>query len=142
MPKHVNNWGNVFGGVILSMVDKAGGLAAMRHARGPTVTVSFNEIEFKEPIYAGELVMCSSRVTYVGRTSIEVWVTVEAENPMTGTQRHTNDCYLTFVAIDQNGRPKPVRPLLLESDEDREHFEHGRRRRENREALDRELEGR
>ncbi len=140
MPRHVNNWGNVFGGVILSMVDKAGGLAAMRHARGPSVTVSFNRVEFKEPIYAGELVTCSARVTYVGRTSMEVWVSVEAENPMTGAKRHTNDCYVTFVAIDPEGHPKPVRPLILETDEDRQYFEQGRMRRASREELDRQLE--
>lgn len=140
MPRHTNNLGNVFGGVVLSMVDKAGALAAMRHARGPCVTVSFDRVEFKEPIYAGELVTCRARVTYVGRTSMEVWVCVEAEHPMTGKIRHTNDCYVTFVAIDAEGKPTPVRELALENDEDRRHFERGKLRREARKNLDAALD--
>jgi len=142
MPMHVNNLGNVFGGVILSMVDKAGALAAMRHARGPTVTVSFDRVEFRLPIYAGEMVTCRARITYVGRTSMEIWVCVEAEHPMTGVIRHTNDCYLTFVAIDSNGRPTPVRGLLLETEDERLHFEQGKIRRRSREQLDARLEER
>lgn len=139
MPMHVNNLGNVFGGVVLSMVDKAGALAAMRHARGPSVTVSFDRVEFKLPIYAGELVTCKARVTFVGRTSMEIWVCVEAENPMTGVTRHTNDCYLTFVAVDKEGRPTPVRGLLLENEADRLYFEQGKLRRTSRRALDAQL---
>lgn len=140
MPMHVNNLGNVFGGVVLSMVDKAGALTAMRHARGPCVTVSFNRVEFKLPIYAGELVTCKARVTFVGRSSMEIWVRVEAEYPMTGEVRHTNDCYLTFVAVDANGRPTQVRGLLLETEDDERHFEQGKLRREARKALDAKLE--
>jgi acyl-CoA hydrolase len=142
MPMHVNNLGNVFGGVVLSMVDKAGALAAMRHARGPTVTVSFDRVEFRLPIYAGEMVTCKARVTYVGRSSMEIWVCVEAEHPMTGEVRHTNDCYLTFVAVDADGRPTPVRRLLLENDEDRRYFEQGKLRRQARQVLDAQLEER
>jgi acyl-CoA hydrolase len=140
MPMHVNNLGNVFGGVVLSMVDEAGALAAMRHARGPCVTVSFDRVEFKLPIYAGEMVTCKARVTYVGRTSMEIWVCVEAEYPMTGERRHTNDCYLTFVAIDAEGRPTPVRGLLRETEEDRKYFEQGKLRRQSRRVLDAKLE--
>jgi acyl-CoA hydrolase len=139
MPMHVNNLGNVFGGVVLSMVDKAGALAAMRHARGPCVTVSFDRVEFKLPIYAGEMVTCKARVTYVGRSSMEIWVGVEAEYPMTGEVRHTNDCYLTFVAVDADGRPTPVRGLLLENDDDLRRFEQGKLRREARRVLDAQL---
>lgn len=139
MPMHVNNLGNVFGGVVLSMVDKAGALAAMRHARGPCVTVSFDRVEFKLPIHAGELVTCMARVTYVGRSSMEIWVHVEAEFPMTGEIRHTNDCYLTFVAIDAKGRPTPVRGLLLETEDDKRHFEQGKLRRLARHVLDAQL---
>lgn len=140
MPMHVNNLGNVFGGFLLSMVDKAGALAAMRHARGPCVTVSVDRVEFKLPIYAGELVTCKARVTFVGRSSMEIWVHVEAEHPMTGEVRHTNDCYLTFVAIDADGRPIPVRGLVLENDEDERHFEQGGLRRRARQTLDAQLE--
>jgi acyl-CoA hydrolase len=139
MPQHVNNLGNIFGGVLLSQVDRAAAVAAMRHAGRPVVTVSIDRVDFKEPIYAGELLICKARVNFVGRTSMEVGVYVEAENLLTGVRRHTNTCYLTFVAIDRDGRPVPVRPLELETDEDRRRFKEGERRREVRRALDREL---
>lgn len=132
MPQHVNNLGHVFGGVVLSMVDRVAAVAAMRHAGGPCVTVSIDRVDFKEPIHAGELVTCHARVNYVGRTSLEVGVRVEAENVFTGEKRHTNTCYLTFVAIDAQHRPVPVPRLLLESEEDRQRFREGERRRQLR----------
>jgi len=139
MPGDVNNLGHVFGGVVLSMVDRAAAVTAMRHARQPCVTISINQVDFKEPIYTGEFVTCSARINYVGRTSMEIGVRVVAEHPISGRRRHTNDCLLTFVAIDENSRPAPVPGLELTTDEDKERFEDGRRRRENREALEREL---
>lgn len=141
MPQHVNNLGHVFGGVLLSMVDRAAAVAAMRHAGRPCVTVSIDRVEFKEPIYAGELVTCHARVNYVGTTSMEIGVRVEAENLLTGERRHTNTCFLTFVAIDEDSRPVPIRKLELETPGDEQRFHEGRRRREVRQALDRELEG-
>jgi acyl-CoA hydrolase len=140
MPGDVNNLGHVFGGVVLSMVDRAAAVTAMRHSRQPCVTVSIDQVDFKEPIYTGEFVTCSARVNYVGRTSMEIGVGVVAEHPITGRRRHTNDCLLTFVAIDENGRPAPVPGLKLVTDQDKERFDEGRRRRENREALEKELE--
>lgn len=139
MPQHVNNLGNVFGGVVLAMVDRAAAVVAMRHAGQGCVTVSIDRVDFREPIYAGELVTCEARVTFVGRTSMELGVRVLAENLFTGVSRHTNTCFLTFVAIDTNGRPVPVRPLALETDEDRRRFREGQRRREVRRALAEEL---
>ena len=139
MPHQVNNLGHVFGGELLSMVDRAAAVAAMRHARRPTVTVSIDRVDFVEPIYTGEVVTCTARVNFVGRTSMEVGVRVEAENLLTGGRRHTNTCLLTFVAIDDNHRPCAVPPLDLTDPEDERRSREGRRRREVREQLDREL---
>jgi acyl-CoA hydrolase len=119
MPHQVNNLGHVFGGEIISMVDR---------------------VEFKEPIYTGELVTCTARVNFVGRTSMEVGVRVEAENLLAGEKRHTNTCFLTFVAIDANHRPCRVPPLDLSDADDERRYREGKRRREVREALDRELD--
>lgn len=139
MPHQVNNLGHVFGGELLSMVDRAAAVAAMRHAGGPVVTVSIDRVDFKEPIFSGELVTCEARVHYVGRTSMEVGVDVVAENLLSGVRRNTNTCLLTFVAIDQNHRPCAVPPLELKTpDEHRRHRE-AKRRREVREQLDQEL---
>ncbi len=139
MPGQVNNLGNVFGGVVLSMVDRAASVTAMRHARQPCVTMSISQVDFKQPVFAGEVVTCRARIHYVGRTSMGIGVRVVAENPITGRRRETNSCYLTFVAIDQDGRPVPVRGLTLVTEEDKERFEEGRLRRESREALEKEL---
>jgi uncharacterized protein (TIGR00369 family) len=139
MPGHVNNLGHVFGGVLLSMVDRAAAVAAMRHAGQPSVTVAINKVEFLEPIYAGELVICTARVNYVGRSSMEIEVEVVAENPISRNRRRTNDCFLTFVAIDENSKPAPVPPLDLKTDEEHQRFEDGKRRREHREELEREM---
>lgn len=139
MPHQVNNLGHVFGGELLSMVDRAAAVAAMRHAGLPVVTVSIDRVDFREPIYTGELVTCTARVNFVGRTSMEVGVRVEAENLLSGTKRHTNTCFLTFVAIDDAHRPAPVPPLELADPEDERREREGRRRREVREQLDHEL---
>jgi acyl-CoA hydrolase len=141
MPHQVNNLGHVFGGQLLSMVDRAAAVAAMRHSRRPCVTVSIDRVDFREPIYTGELVTCTARVNFVGRTSMEVGVRVEAENLLSGTKRHTNTCFLTFVAIDDAHRPSPVLALDLSDPEDERREHEGRRRREVREALERELKG-
>ncbi|HSH75303.1 MAG TPA: acyl-CoA thioesterase [Longimicrobiales bacterium] len=140
MPHQVNNLGHVFGGEVLSMVDRAAAVAAMRHAGRAVVTVSIDRVDFREPIHTGELVTCTARVNFVGRTSMEVGVRVEAENLLSGEKRHTNTCFLTFVAIDADHRPCPVPPLDLSGPEDERRSREGRRRREVREALDRELE--
>jgi acyl-CoA hydrolase len=138
MPQHANNLGHVFGGVILSMMDRTAAVAAIRHARNDCVTVSVDRVDFREPIHLGDLVIMKASVNFVGRTSMEVGVRIEAENLRTGERRHTNSCYLTFVAIDSNGRPVPVPPLLPETDEERRRhsaaMERRRRRLEERNA--------
>ena len=130
MPNMANNLGNVFGGVILSLIDRAAAVAAVRHARCPCVTVAIERVEFREPIHLGELVIAKANVNYVGRTSLDVGVRVEAENMVTGQLRHTNSCHLTFVAVDGEGRPKPVPPVVPESGREQRWFEHARLRRQ------------
>ncbi|MDQ3309710.1 MAG: acyl-CoA thioesterase [Gemmatimonadota bacterium] len=133
MPDQLNHHGNVFGGEILALVDKTGGVVARRHARLPVVTVSMDRVEFREPVYATDYVEAHGRIVYVGRTSMEIMVTVEAEQLETGERRQTNLCFLTYVALDRhNGRPAPVPPLILETDEDRRLHAAAERRRERR----------
>ena len=101
-------WAHVFGGVILSMMDKCAAIAAFRHSRASVVTASIDRVDFREPIYLGDLVVMKASVNFAGRSSMEVGVRVEAEDLLTGRRRHTNSCYLTFVAVDSNGRPIEV----------------------------------
>jgi len=138
MPQHANALGHVFGGVILSMMDTTAAVSAMRHARMTCVTASVDRVDFREPVHVGDLVTMHSSVNYVGRTSMEVGVRVETENLLDGNRRHTNSCYLTFVAIDRNGRPVEIPPLTPETPEElRRHSaakERRRRRLEERDA--------
>ena len=121
---------SVFGGVIMSMVDRCAALSAMRHAGGQCTTLSIDRILFKEPIHVGELVEVRSRVVFVGRTSLVVLADVYAEDIAHGTRRYTNECWLTFVHLDEEGLPTPVPPLQLETQEDRLMNELASRRRE------------
>ena len=143
LPTHANNLGHVFGGVILGMMDTVAAVSAMRHARATCVTASIDRVDFREPIHLGDLVIMKSSVNYAGRTSMEVGVRVEAEDMLTGHRRHTNSCYLTFVAVDRNGRPMEVPSLVVETpDEVRRNAAAGERRRrrlEEREAEARHL---
>lgn len=137
MPEHANNMGHVFGGVILSMMDKCAAIAAFRHSRAGVVTVSIDRVDFREPIHLGDLVVMKASINYVGRTSMEVGVRVEAEDLLTGVRRHTNSCYLTFVAVDRNGRPIEVPDIQPETEDEQRRYaaaqERRRRRLEERE---------
>jgi acyl-CoA hydrolase len=121
---------SVFGGVIMSMVDRCAALSAMRHAGGQATTLSIDRILFKEPIRVGELVEIRSRVVHVGRSSMSVLANVFAEDIASGERRHTNECWLTFVHLDELGKPAAVPQLRLETDEDRSLHDIAARRRE------------
>jgi acyl-CoA hydrolase len=130
MPQDASLLGNVFGGVMLAMMDKAAAISAFRHAHSICVTASIDRVDFREPIHVGDLVIMKASVNFAGRTSMEVGVRVEAEDLIAGVRRHTNSCYLTFVAVDRDGRPIPVPPLLPETpDEIRRHAAAIERRR-------------
>lgn len=132
MPQHANNLGHVFGGVILSLLDRVAAVSAIRHTRENCVTVSVDRVDFREPIYVGDLVVMKASVNFVGRTSMEVGVRVEAEDLATGVRRHTNSCYLTFVAIDENHRPKAVAPVVPETDDEKRRYQAAQERRRRR----------
>jgi acyl-CoA hydrolase len=132
MPGDSNNLGHVFGGVILALMDKTAAVAAIRHSRNDVVTVSIDRVDFREPIHVGDLVILKASVNFVGRTSVEVGVRVEAEDLITGRRRHTNTAYLSFVAIDRNGRPVEVPGLAAETDEERRRMAAGAQRRARR----------
>lgn len=137
MPHQVNNAGNIFGGELLAMVDRVAAVCAMRHSGRPCLTIAIDRVDFREPIYAGELVTCTARVNFVGRTSMEIGVHVEAEDLLSGEKRHTNTCLLTFVAVGPDRRPVTVPPLDLSDGDDERRYNEGKFRRKLRLALDR-----
>ena len=127
-PEHSNSLGNVHGGVILKLCDECGGIIASRHARRPAVTVTVDSVTFHQPVLLGRLVFVHGRITWVGRTSIEVKLRVEAENLLTGEVTHTNSAYFVYVALDSERRPTPVPDLRLETDDERLRFAAGKQR--------------
>jgi acyl-CoA hydrolase len=129
LPHDANNLGHVFGGTILAMMDKTAAVAAIRHARMSCVTASIDRVDFREPIHLGDLVVMKASVNYVGRTSMEVGVRVEAEDMITGRRRHTNSAYLTFVAIDRNARPVEIPLVVPETAEEERRYREAQDRR-------------
>jgi len=131
-PEHANNLGNVHGGWIMKLVDEAGALACMRHAQRRVVTVAIDSMVFRQPIKIGDLVLLTAEVTSVGRTSMEVEVQVEAENPITGERIPTNNAYLVYVALDDAARPVQVPPLIAETEDEKRRQVEARRRQARR----------
>jgi len=124
--------GNVHGGVIMRLADTAAALAAIKHAGGLCVTVSVDELTFREPVHVGEVLTLHASVNDVGHTSLECGVRVEAENPITGRHVHAATAYFVFVALDAAGQPRPVPPIEAISDIERRRQRAAKRRREAR----------
>ncbi len=132
MPQHANLMGNVFGGVILALVDRVAAVCAIRHSHRQCVTVSVDKVDFREPIHVGELITAFARVNFAGKTSMEVGVKIVAENVLTGEKRHTNSCYVTYVALDDTGRPTEVPPIVPETPDEKRRYERAAKRRATR----------
>lgn len=131
-PQEANTAGNVQGGVIMKLIDLTSGIVAQRHTRMNVVTASVDRIDFLHPVYIGDVLFLKASLNLVGRTSMEVGVRVESENPLTGEIRHTASAFLTYVALGKSGRPVEVPPLILETAEDERRNKDARTRREVR----------
>jgi acyl-CoA hydrolase len=132
LPEDANPAGNVHGGIIMKHIDMTGGVVAMRHARSNVVTASIDSLIFHYPVFIGDLVTLKASLNMVARSSMEIGVRVETENLFTGEKRHTASAYLTFVALDRNGRPTQVPPLILETEEEQRRNKAAMSRREIR----------
>ncbi len=131
-PSDSNQVGNVFGGTILKMIDKAAAVCSFRHAEKPCVTVAMERVEFKIPIRVGDFVVVEAQVNHVGRSSIEVGVEVYAEDLAKGERRHTNSCLVTMVALGKDGRPAEVPALKLETPEEKRRWKDAEARKKAR----------
>lgn len=129
LPNDANTLGNVLGGKVMHLVDLAGALAAIRHARCPVVTASVDYMNFLHPIHIGQLIVLHASVNRVFRTSMEVGVRVEVENLVSGDIRHTSSAYLTFVALDKQGNRVPIPPVIPETEQEKRRYEEAERRR-------------
>lgn len=132
LPEHANILGDVHGGVILKMMDETGAICAMRHAGRTCVTLAVDSMKFHSPVHVGQLLCCRGRVTWVGNTSIEVEVHVNAEDAILRTTTHTNSGHFVYVALDDERQPVKVPGLVLETDSDRKAFADAQARRQQR----------
>lgn len=131
-PSEANPAGNVFGGEILKHIDMVAGIVAQRHAQSNAVTVSMDSVNFLKPVYVGNVLKLNARINYVHKSSMEIEIKVEAEDIESGQETITGTAFVTFVALDKNGKPAPVPKLLLKTDGDRQKFEEGKQRMEKR----------
>jgi uncharacterized protein (TIGR00369 family) len=138
-PEDANPAGNVHGGVIMKLIDNAGGTVAARHARKNVVTASIDRLSFHKPVYIGNLITLKACLNMVGTTSMEVGVRVEAEDLITGEVWHTASAYLTYVALDSNSKPMQIPPLIMENIEQTRRYQEANARRELRQ-LERQRE--
>jgi len=130
LPTHTNSLNSVFGGIVMSWIDIAGAIAAQRHSQRPVVTASIDDVHFIAPVYKGWIVNLKASVNYTSTTSMEVGVRMDAENPIQKKTYHTASAYLTFVALDDNGKPTPVPPVLPETMEEKRRYEAAKQRRQ------------
>lgn len=135
MPNDANPWGDVHGGVVMKMVDEAAGSAAIRHARCRVATAAIDHMSFLHPVKVGDLLTVKASVNDVGRTSMEIGVWVASENMLTGEVQHTSSAYVVMVAMDDQGRPMRVPPLIAETPEQRRRMAAAKIRRAQRKLL-------
>jgi acyl-CoA hydrolase len=140
LPALTNVHGSIFGGIAMQWIDIAAAIAAARHAGGAVVTVAMDRLHFLQPVRLGAVVIVQAQVNLVARTSMEVGVRVFVEDVRTRARVQATRAYLTMVAVDENGRPRPVAPLVLESEEDHRRHGEAQRRREGRLAERRAME--
>ena len=134
MPTDANVMGNVFGGAIMKYMDEVAAIVAWRHAGANVVTASIDRMNFYAPVYVGNLLVLKAAVNYVGTTSMEIGVRIEAMDPTTRKGAHTGSCYLTYVALDSKGHPTAIPPLIPSTPAERRRFKEALARRKLREA--------
>lgn len=141
MPMDANVLGNVFGGAIMRYMDEVAAIVAWRHAGKNVVTASIDRMNFYAPVFVGNLLIMKATVNYVGTTSMEIGVRIEAQDPTTRKGTHTGSCYLTYVALDDKGKPTPIPPLILTTPDEKRRFKEALARRKLRESENGALRG-
>lgn len=129
LPTHTNALGSIFGGVVMSWIDIAAAIAAQRHTRKQVVTASIDALNFVAPVYKGWIVNLKASVNFAAKTSMEIGVRIDAENPITGQKFHTASAYLTFVALDESFKPTPIPPVLPQTADQKRRYERAQERR-------------
>lgn len=132
MPPNANPAGNVFGGVIMSIIDSCALIVASRHTHLNCVTASVDRLDFLSPVFIGNVVIAKGSINYTSKTSMEIGVSVDAECLVTGKKAHVASAYLTYVALDNDDKPTEIPGIILENDEQKKRFKEAEDRRKNR----------
>ena len=132
LPNDTNLLGNVLGGRVMHLMDMCAAMSAYKHARTAVVTASVDRLDFLAPAKMGDIMILKSSVNYTGKSSMEVGVRIESENPKTGNIYHTSSAYLTFVSLNDNGKPQGVPMVTPETEVEKRRFKEGRARHEER----------
>lgn len=132
LPPDANPVGIVHGGVVMKHIDDAAGVVAVRHSSGNAVTASIDRLDFHHPAFIGNLLTVKACINQTGETSMEIGARVETEDPVTGIVHHTASAYLTFVALDENNRPRKIPGIVLKTDEEKRRNCEAIERRKNR----------
>ena len=132
LPNDTNLLGNVLGGRVMHLMDMCAAMSAYKHARTAVVTASVDRLDFLAPAKMGEIMILKSSVNYTGKSSMEVGVRIESENPKTGDIYHTSSAYLTFVSLNENGKPQGIDDIMPENDIEKRRFKEGNVRHEER----------
>ena len=132
LPAHTNRFGTVFGGTVMSWIDICAAVAAMRHAGSLAVTASMDQVHFLSGARTGDIMTLRAQVNWAGRTSMEVGVRAEHEDPVSGEKKHTASAYLTFVAVDEQGTPRPVPKIAPQNNEETGRYDNAAQRRKAR----------
>jgi acyl-CoA hydrolase len=139
LPQHTNALGTIFGGTVMSWIDIAAAISAGKHSRTSVVTASIDALHFIAPIKLGHVVEIRASVNSTGKSSMEVGVRVDSENPLTGEKFHNVSAYLTFVALGSDGKPRVVPKVVPETEVEIRRFQAAQRRRESRVQLAKDL---
>jgi len=132
LPNDTNLLGNVLGGRVMHLMDMCAAMSAYKHARTAVVTASVDQLDFLAPAKQGDIMILKSAVNFTGKSSMEIGVRIESENPKTGVMQHTSTAYLTFVSLNENSKPQSIKPIIPETDTERRRYAEGKNRYKQR----------
>ena len=132
LPNDTNNLGNIFGGKVMQYMDLCAAMSAYKFSRTAVVTASVDRLDFLAPATVGDMLILKSSVNYAHKTSMEIGVRIDAENVKTGQRKHTASAYLTFVSLDEDGKPQKISDIIPESKDEKRRYQEGKERHAQR----------
>ena len=132
LPNDTNMLGNVLGGRVMHLMDMCAAMSAYKHSRSAVVTASVDQLDFLAPAKQGDIMILKSAVNFTGKSSMEIGVRIESENPKTGVKQHTSTAYMTFVSLNENSKPQRIKPIIPETEIEKRRYIEGENRYKQR----------